>query len=85
MTKWLSTLDAFGATNLESGFFFQVCSGVDSETKYTMWFDGMQDGSVCVFDLRSSALSHKLEYFGGQAVVSVIPKPGVHLPFLSHL
>ena len=74
----------FGATKLES----EILSGLQWSgfwDEYIMWFNGMQDGSVCVFDLRSSALSHKLEYFGGQAVVSVIPKPGMHLPFLSHL
>jgi hypothetical protein len=41
-----------------------------------------QDGSVCIFDIRTSMCCHKLQCFGGQAVVSVLPAPGSSLSLL---
>ncbi|KAG0607603.1 hypothetical protein M758_8G041800 [Ceratodon purpureus] len=35
-----------------------------------------EDGSVCIFDIRTAMCCHRLQYFGGQAVVSVLPAPG---------
>lgn len=35
-----------------------------------------EDGSVCVFDIRTAMCCHRLQCFGGQAVVSVLPAHG---------
>lgn len=34
---------------------------------------------MCVFDIRTSVCCQRLQCFGGQAVVSVLPAPGLYL------